>query len=124
MTNDAYAGIVFNSTAYANYPSADADGINYNYPYCGFLLSFENGEVSLKYIKFKNHAILARKYYDYIPGEEIDIKIIQNNNNYIVYIDGEEIFNINANICSLSGGVGVFASNADAVFKTLKVTKD
>lgn len=124
MTNDAYAGIVFNSTAYANYPSADADGINYNYPYCGFLLSFENGEVALKYIKFKNHAILARKSYDYVPGEEIDIKIIQNNNNYIVYIDGEEIFNINANICSLSGGVGVFASNADAVFKTLKVSKD
>ena len=121
LTSGGYAGIIFNATAYSNYPSADADGINYSHPYRGFLLSFENGELYLKYIEFKKHTILARTSFDYNYGEEINIKIIQNNNNYIIYINDEETFNINANTYSLSGGVGVFASKADAEFKSLKV---
>ena len=84
-------------------------------------MSFENGELYLKYIEFKKHTILARTSFDYNYGEEINIKIIQNNNNYIIYINDEETFNINANTYSLSGGVGVFASKADAEFKSLKV---
>jgi len=121
LANAGYAGIIFNSTAYSNYPSADADGVNYTHPYRGYLLSFESGEVYLKYINFKNHTILARKSYEYNYGEEINVKIVQNNNNYIIYINDEEIFNINANVYSLSGGVGVFASKTDTEFKSLKV---
>ena len=121
ISNYGYAGIIFNSTAYSRYPSADADGVNYNYPYRGFLLSFEYNKLSLNYIEFKNHTLLAKTSYTYTPNEEISVKIIQNNNNYIIYVNDEEMFNVNANICSLSGGVGVFASEADVYFKTLNV---
>lgn len=121
LPDAGYVGVVFNSNAYSNYPAADADGVDFAYPYCGYLISFNTDEILFKHVEFKNYTTIARKSFTYTPGGEINIKIIQNNNNYIVYINGEEYFNINANVGPLSGGVGVFAQLADASFKDLSV---
>ena len=117
-----YAGIVFNSTAYSVYPAADGDGVDYAYPYCGFLLAFTSDEIILKYVEFKNQTTLSSKTYRYEPGVEVNVKIVQNNNNYKVYLNDELLFDVNANVCSLSGGVGVFAALSDVEFKYLKAT--
>jgi len=124
VPHSGYAGIVFNSSAYSNYPQADADGVDFPYPYCGFLLSFTYNEVVLDYVEFKNTVNITRDSFTYVPGQLINISITQTNNNYVITINGEEIFDINANVCSLSGGVGVFSQHANVYFKSLSVSSN
>lgn len=123
LTNfgSGYVGLVFNSTAYAHYPLADAEGIDFPYPYCGFLLTFERDEVSLRYVEFRKSKLIETASYSFTPGQVINVRITQYNNNYIISIDGEELMDVSVNVCPLSGGVGAFAQNSNAYFKSISV---
>lgn len=121
MSITGYIGLVFNCNAYSNYPNADADKPNYAYPYSGYLLSVDTYGVSLMDVRFNDMVILSQKSYQYNANEDICIKVVQNNNQYIIYIDDIEMFKVNANVFNLSGSVGVFSKNAEAIVKSIKV---
>lgn len=116
-----YAGLVFNSTAYAHYPQADAEGIDFPYPYCGFLLTFDKHQIRLNYVEFRKSTLIDVVPYSLTIGEEINVCITQYNNNYIISIDGEDIIDVNVNVCPLSGGIGAFGQNADVYFQSIYV---
>ena len=116
-----YIGLVFNCNAYSNYPSADADKASYAYPYSGYLLSIDRYGVSLMDVRFNDIIVLNEKSYQYKTNEDIYIKVVQNNNQYIVYIDDVEMFKVNANVFNLSGSVGVFSKNAETIVRSIKV---
>ena len=116
-----YVGLVFNANAYSAYPSADADGANYAYPYSGYLLCVEGNYISLCDVRFNDIVTLESYSYKYVAGQEMTLKVKQENNTYKVYLDEQEIFVVTANVFNLSGHVGMFSKNADAVIKEIKV---
>ena len=124
IPNSGYVGVLFNAIAYSNYPSADADGADYAYPYSSLLIYFDDDEVSFRHVEFKKYTNIASQSFTYTPGEVIELEIIQNNNNYVVNINGEQYFNVNVNVASLNGGAGVFAAHSNAIFKSLIVSNN
>ena len=116
-----YVGLIFNANAYSAYPSADADGVNYAYPYSGYLLSVEGNYITLSDVRFNDIVELESYSYNYEANKQITLSVKQDNNVYTVYLDGQEIFKVTANVFNLSGHVGVFAKNTDAVIKEIKV---
>ena len=116
-----YVGLIFNANAYSAYPSADADGVNYAYPYSGYLLSVEGNYITLSDVRFNDIVALESYSYNYEANKQITLSVKQDNNVYTVYLDGQEIFKVTANVFNLSGHVGVFAKNTDAVIKEIKV---
>ena len=59
--------------------------------------------------------------YKYEANKLMTLSVKQDNNTYTVYLDNNEIFKVTANAFNLSGHVGVFSKNAEAVIKEIKV---
>ena len=114
-----YVGVAFNVSAYANYPVDDADGAKYAYPFKGYLLSVDRYGISLNVVNFKSVESVMKYDFDFTNNQQINLKIEQVNNKFIVYLDNDVIFTYVANVGNLSGSAGIFAKNADATFKNL-----
>ena len=118
---DGYVGLVFNANAYSLYPSADADGANYAYPYSGYLLSIDSNYITLSDVRFNDIVEIESYSYKYEANKLMTLSVKQDNNTYTVYLDNNEIFKVTANAFNLSGHVGVFSKNAEAVIKEISV---
>lgn len=116
-----FAGIAMNVTDYSTNCADDADGQDNTDSFRGleFIIDASNAYVNL--VDFNYSMNLKTVSNAFSLGTTHTLKVVQNDNNYQFYIDGKLVINYTVNVSNLKGRVGLFSSDTETYFKSLKI---
>lgn len=116
-TSSSTAGIVFHAKNYASSPHDTSLSIQ------GYYLNLKNDAVSLDKLNYADES--ENIVFDDLKSESdkfYKIKIQTRGNNMRIWIDGEEIFNVNDDWNFANGKIGLYTDGAAAVYRNLKIS--
>ena len=106
-----FLGLMANVNNYNNNTQHEA---NPGYMEQGYMLKVEQDCIRLCYVDFNYITDIARYSESLRSNVLYDLSMEIENNHIVCYLDGEEIFNVCANIGRLSGQVGVLAYRVES----------
>lgn len=121
MTSAGYVGLTLNVTDYSKNYQGDGDGGDNQRSYRGYRFVIDEFKAYFQYMDFNYPREIKMASIPSYINKDFTMKVVQNNNHYICYIDDTPVIDIYANLGNLSGSAGVFASGCEAYISTLSI---